>query len=113
MLPSAVVGPREERRLFDVSEAIEEAFNAFTTYLHFVKDEDFDVMYADLKMALLDTQIDPMQFRAKILKYIEKIVSEAPESATNNGFFFNRYRRKLQRTADALQKEFGLPGKIL
>jgi len=86
---------------------IEEAFNAFTTYLHFVKDEDFECMYADLKMALRDTQIDPMAFRRKILAYIEKIVREASPVAVQKGIFFNRYRARLQRTADALNTEFG------
>ena len=86
---------------------IEEMFNAFTTYLHFVRSEDFEFMYADLKMALLDGQIDPMEFREKILGYIEKIVREAPGNVAENGIFFNRYRRKLERTADALEKEFG------
>ncbi len=86
---------------------IEETFNAFTTYLHFVKEEDFDSMYADLKMTLLDSRIDPVEFCARILRYIEKIVREAPGSAAETGFFFKRYRRKLERTADCLQKEFG------
>lgn len=86
---------------------IEETFNAFTTYLHFVKDDDFDCMYADLKMALLDTKIDPMQFRERILEYIEKIVREAAGSVAEKGIFFNRYRGRLQRTADTLEREFG------
>ena len=90
-----------------VPGTIEETFKAFTTYLHFVRQEDFECMYADLRMTLLDTQIDPMEFRGKILEYIEKIVREAPGSLAENGFFFNRYRRKLQRTADALAREFG------
>ncbi len=88
-------------------ETIEETFNAFTTYLHFVKDVDFECMYADLRMALLDCQFDPIEFQGKILEYIEKIVRQAPGSAAQNGIFFNRYRRRLQRTADALEKEFG------
>ena len=90
-----------------VPETIEETLNAFTTYLHFVKDDDFDSMYADLKMALLESQIDPMEFRGRILEYIEKIVREAPGSVADAGIFFNRYRRRLQRTADVLREEFG------
>ncbi len=86
---------------------IEGTFNAFTTYLHFVKQEDFDLMYADLRMVLVDGKMDPMKFRERILEYIEKIVREAPGDVAENGFFFNRYRRKLQRTADALEEEFG------
>jgi len=86
---------------------IEGTFNAFTTYLHFVKEEDFEVMYADLRMVLLDAQIDSMEFRERILQYIEKIIREAPGDVAEKGVLFNRYRRKLQRTADALQKEFG------
>jgi len=90
-----------------VPETIEETFNAFTTYLHFVKDEDFERMYADLRMALLDCEIDPVEFQGKILEYIETIVRQAPGSVAQNGIFFNRYRRRLRRTADALEKEFG------
>jgi hypothetical protein len=90
-----------------VPDPIQETFNAFTTYLHFVKDDDFECMYADLTMALVDRQIDPMEFRRKILEYIEKIVRESSPGVAENGLFFNRYRRRLQRTADALGQEFG------
>ena len=86
---------------------VEETFNAFTTYLHFVKEEDFELMYADLRMTLLDSQIDPIEFRERILQYIEKIVREANPGVAENGFFFNRYRTRLQRTADQLHREFG------
>ncbi len=85
---------------------IEETFNAFTTYLHFVRDEDFEPMYADLKMALLHNRIDPIEFRGRILEYIEKIVRQAPLSLAWNGIFFNRYCKRLQCTADALEEEF-------
>ncbi len=85
---------------------IEETLNAFTTYLHFVKDDDFECMYADLRMALHHNQIDPMEFRARILDYIKKIVEELPCSVADKAVFFTRYRRRLQRTADALEKEF-------
>ena len=88
-------------------DTIEETLNAFTTYLHFVKDKDFDLMYADLRLALANKRIDPAAFRSRILKYIEKIVTEAPESIAESGIFFNRYRRRLQRTADALLEECG------
>ncbi len=89
-----------------MSGTIEETFNAFSTYLHFVRDEDFECMYADLNMALHHSRIDPLEFREKILEYIEKIVREAPVSVSENGIFFNRYRRRLQRTADTLDSEF-------
>ena len=88
-------------------QALDETFYAFTTYLHFVKDRDFECMYADLKLALSEKQIDPMAFCGKILDYIQKIVREAPDSVSQNGIFFNRYRNRLQRTADTLQAEFG------
>ncbi len=88
-------------------ETLDETFYAFTTYLHFVKDQDFDPMYADLKLALSEKQIDPIAFRVRILEYIQKIVREAPDSLAQNGIFFNRYRNRLQRTADTLQDEFG------
>jgi hypothetical protein len=90
-----------------LTQTIEGTFNAFTTYLHFVKEEDFEMMYADLRMVLLDAPIDPVAFRERILAYIEKIVREAPGNVAEKGIFFNRYRRKLQRTADTLQREFG------
>ena len=90
-------------------ETLDETFNAFTTYLHFVKDRDFECMYADLMLALREKQIDPMAFRIRILEYIEKIVGEAPDSVAENGIFFNRYCKRLQRTADALEEEFN-PG---
>jgi len=89
-----------------VPETIEETFNAFTTYLHFVKDQDFECMYADLRMALREKEIDPLEFRGRILDYIEKIVQEAPGSLEESGIFFNRYRSRLQRTADVLENEF-------
>jgi hypothetical protein len=92
-----------------VAERLEETFHAFTTYLHFVKDDDFALMYADLRMTLLDSQIDPIEFRDRILVYIEKIVREARPGVAESGFFFNRYRGRLQRTADQLEKEFGWP----
>ena len=85
----------------------EETFNAFTTYLHFVKEEDFELTYADLRMTLLDSQIDPIEFRDRILSYIEKIVREARPGVAENGILFNRYRTRLQRTADELHREFG------
>jgi len=92
-----------------VPGTIEETFNAFTTYLHFVRDEDFECMYEDLSLALHHSRIDPLEFREKILEYIEKIVREAPGSVAENGIFFNRYRRRLLRTADTLESEFGCP----
>ncbi len=90
-----------------MSVKIEETFHAFTTYLHFVKEEDFELMYADLRMTLLDSQIDPIEFREKIVHYIEKIVRESRPGIAENGIFFNRYRSRLQRTADELHREFG------
>ena len=90
-----------------MAKTIEETLNAFTTYMHFVKEEDFESMYADLTMALRDSQIDPLEFRLQILEYIQKIVAGVTGSAAEQGFFFNRYCRKLQRTADALGQEFG------
>ena len=90
-----------------MSERIEETFHAFTTYLHFVKEEDFELMYADLRMTLLDSQIDPIEFRERILQYIEKILREARPGVAENGILFNRYRTRLERTADQLRREFG------
>jgi hypothetical protein len=99
--------PCPRRRALFLPRTIEGTFNAFTTYLHFVKEGDFDLMYADLRMVLLDEEIDPMEFRDRILQYIKKIVSEAPADVAQKGLFFNRYCGKLQRTADTLESEFG------
>jgi hypothetical protein len=89
-----------------MAASIDEMFNAFITYMHFVKEEDFDCMYADLTTALSDRQVDPIEFRRRILEYIEKIVSKAPGCMAENGIFFRRYQSKLQRTADTLDDDF-------
>ena len=89
-----------------MAASIDEMFNAFITYLHFVKEEDFDCMYADLTTALSDREVDPVEFRRRILEYIEKIIREAPGSVAEDGIFFRRYQRKLQRTADTLEEDF-------